>query len=386
MALDPKASDPWHYPRIELAQHFLRRFDPGPAESLTLFAERRSGKTAFLKNDLTPAAIRAKIQPVYIDLWSNRANPAQAIADGFEAATRFVLDPNYKYGALLGRFNDKITNIGALGVNVGLKSGDPSIAPTSAIARITFWADQLIAASKRPILLMIDEIQTLAAANENIEIASALRAALQRHGRLQLRPVFTGSSRDGLSRLFNDSSAAFFRYGSSMDFPAPDDGIAQFFSDRLRFSAGVYVEAAKLLAAFHALNSRLGPFREMVTAMDNAADKDVDKYLRLQLAYMESMADARVRLARLSEIELILLNQIVRGAEIFGKKANVEMATQLAQTTINPKSLNDALKKLRETGIVTRVERGTYLVEDQDIAALLLPTAKAKVVDSPHRT
>ncbi len=128
----------------------------------------------------------------------------------------------------------------------------------------------------------------------------------------------------------------------------------------------------------------LAPFRGMVTAMDNAADKDVDKYLRLQLAYVESMAGARVRLARLSEIELILLNQIVRGAEIFGKKANSEMATQLAQATINPKSLNDALKKLRDSGIVTRVKRGTYLVEDHDIAALLLPAAKAKAVDSPH--
>ncbi len=84
-------------------------------------------------------------------------------------------------------------------------------------------------------------------------------AALQRHGRLQLRPVLTGSSRDGLSRLFNDFSAAFFRYGSIMDFPAPDNDIAKFFSDRLRFSAGVHVEPVKLLAAFHALNSRLGP-------------------------------------------------------------------------------------------------------------------------------
>jgi hypothetical protein len=382
-AVNDKTADAWHYPRLALAEHFLRRFDPGPAEALTLFAERRSGKTAFLQKDLTPVAIRAKIQPVYIDLWSNRSAPALAIADGFEAAARFVLDPNYKYGSLLGRFNDKITSVGALGVSVGMAGGGNGTgAPTEPIARITFWADQLIAASKRPILLMIDEIQTLATARDNMDIASALRAALQRHGRLRLRPVFTGSSRDGLNRLFNESNAAFFRYGSNMDFPPPDDGIAAFFSDRLRFSAGVHVPPEKFVAAFHALQSRPGPFREMVTAMDSAGSGDVDQFLRQQMAYMESLADARVRLARLSDMELAVLKQIVIGAPVFGQKANAEMAAQITKTpsAVNPKLINDALNKLRDAGIVTRIDRGEYLIEDTDVAALLMPPATIKSI------
>src|ERR1700730_7277822 len=69
------APDPWHYPRSELARTFLRRFDPGPAEALTLFAQRRSGKTAFLKNDLATIGIEAKLQPVYIDLWAHLDDP-----------------------------------------------------------------------------------------------------------------------------------------------------------------------------------------------------------------------------------------------------------------------------------------------------------------------
>ncbi len=90
--------DPWHYPRPELANTFLRRFDPGPAEALTLFAQRRSGKTAFLKNDLAAAALATKLQPVYIDLWAHMDDPSLAIADGFEAAARTLQDPKYKYG------------------------------------------------------------------------------------------------------------------------------------------------------------------------------------------------------------------------------------------------------------------------------------------------
>lgn len=88
----------WHYHRPELAERYLRRFDPGPAEALTLFAERRSGKTAFLQNHLGVVALDQKLQPVYIDLMSNRADPGRAIADGLEAAARRVKDPRYKFG------------------------------------------------------------------------------------------------------------------------------------------------------------------------------------------------------------------------------------------------------------------------------------------------
>lgn len=365
--------DPWHYPRTGLAEQFLRRFNPGPAQALTLFAERRAGKTAFLQNDLAPAAIAAKLQPVYIDLWAHRADPGRAIADGLEAAARKVRDPNYKYGSILGRFDDQVTSLGAFGVSVGMKGRTEAQGPDDTISRIGFWADQLVSGSKRPILLMVDEVQSLASAGNGGDVASALRSTLQKHGRQALQPVFTGSSRDGLQRLFNQTNAAFYRYGSNMDFPAPDDGIAKFFADRLRESSGIRVPEAELLRAFNELDRRPGPFREMVEAMDNAAEPNVEKYLQRQIGEMQAMAYTRADLAKLKPLDVAVLEQILTGdGELFGRESKAAIASRIGVDSVNPKSLTDSLNKLRDLGMVTRVDRGDYRIEDRDVETLLL--------------
>lgn len=363
--------DPWHYPRIALAEQYLGRFDPGPAQALTLFAERRAGKTSFLRHDLADAALRAALQPVYIDLWASRADPGRAIADGLEAATRRVKDPAYRYGSLLGRFGEDVASVGALGVSVSLRARPQHAGPESTLSRMTFWADQLVAHSSRPILLMIDEVQALAGAADGVDVASALRSILQQHGRLTIRPVFTGSSRDGLNRMFNQSNAAFFRFGASPAFPAPDDGIAEFFAARVRASSGIVIDPDALLEAFEALDRRPGPLRELVEEMDNAGDPDVPKYLQRQIGEMQAMASARADLARLKPVDVAVLEQIHAGAEIFGRAAKSYIAGRLGIASVNNKTLNDALNKLRAGGLVTRVDRGVYKIEDREVAALV---------------
>jgi len=50
-------TDPWHFPRPDLAQSYLRSFDLGLTSARRLFARRRMGKSEFLKHDLLPAAM-----------------------------------------------------------------------------------------------------------------------------------------------------------------------------------------------------------------------------------------------------------------------------------------------------------------------------------------
>lgn len=369
--------DAWHYPRRELAEDFLRRFDPGPAEALTLFAERRSGKTAFLKNDLSIEAIAQELQPVYIDLWANRGEPGRAIADGLEAAARTLKDPKYKYGSILGRFDQQITSIGAFGASIGMKTREDAPAPTDTLSRISFWADQMVANTKRPVVLMIDEIQTLAGgqSEQAVNVASALRAALQKHGRLAIRPVFTGSSRDGLQRLFNQSNAAFYNYGSSPKFPSPDDGIAQFMRVRMRQSSGIDVPTTKLLAAFNQLDRRPGPFRAMVAAMDNEDRDDIETFVQRQLGEMQAQAWAREDMAGLRPLDKIVLEVIRAQLPLFGAETAQYISERLgldeSAPRVNPKSINDSISKMRAAYLVTRVGRGQYLIEDREIADLV---------------
>lgn len=49
-------NDQWHFSRQELASQTLPVLSSGPAQALTLFAPRRTGKTEFLLKDLAPLA------------------------------------------------------------------------------------------------------------------------------------------------------------------------------------------------------------------------------------------------------------------------------------------------------------------------------------------
>jgi hypothetical protein len=61
-------SDPWHFPRPELAQSYLRGFDLGLTSARGLFARRRMGKSEFLKHDLLPAAMHDGYLAAYTNL------------------------------------------------------------------------------------------------------------------------------------------------------------------------------------------------------------------------------------------------------------------------------------------------------------------------------
>ena len=51
------AKDPWHYPRTALADQYLKTLGIGLSKSLVLFAQRRMGKTEFLRKDLRRTGI-----------------------------------------------------------------------------------------------------------------------------------------------------------------------------------------------------------------------------------------------------------------------------------------------------------------------------------------
>ena len=76
----PNLTDPWHFPRPELAQSYLRGFDLGLTSARGLFARRRMGKSEFLKHDLLPAAIHDGYLAAYTNLWDSTDHPGQALA------------------------------------------------------------------------------------------------------------------------------------------------------------------------------------------------------------------------------------------------------------------------------------------------------------------
>lgn len=369
--------DPWHYPRPDLARKLLARFDPGPAEALALYAPRRSGKTSFLLNDLAATAAEQGLQPVFVDLWANRERPGEAIADALEAAARKVQSPDFKYGTVLGRFAKEVTSIGAFGVSVGMKERASVTGPSTqdTLSRIGYWADQLLASSARPVMLIVDEAGALASAKDGLEVAAALRAALQRHGRLDVRPVFSASSRESLTRLFDTPDSPLYRFGVGGVLPPPDEGIAKHFAERLKESSGISVSVNALTDAYRRLDNKPAALRSLAASMDAEADPSVSKYLERQLGSQESMAEQRAGLLKkqLAPLDIALLREIAsERPQLWGAEALGRIAGEAGIPIVTPKSLDDSLTRLRAAGLVARIERGLYEVEDHEAAHSLL--------------
>ena len=80
------AKDPWHYPRTALADQYLKTLGIGLSKSLVLFAQRRTGKTEFLRKDLLPAAEMAGYTTIYVSLWESREDPKSVLLDAIRKA------------------------------------------------------------------------------------------------------------------------------------------------------------------------------------------------------------------------------------------------------------------------------------------------------------
>src|SRR5260221_14529407 len=77
----------WHFARPELAQPHLQAFDLGLISATALHARRRMGKTEFLTQDLTPAAVERGLAVGYCNLWQEDEDPTEAIAEAVAACS-----------------------------------------------------------------------------------------------------------------------------------------------------------------------------------------------------------------------------------------------------------------------------------------------------------
>ncbi|MBU2764842.1 hypothetical protein HAP94_01200 [Acidithiobacillus ferrivorans] len=209
--------DPWHYPRTALADQYLKTLAIGLSKSLVLFAQRRMGKTEFLRKDLLPAAEKAGYITIYVSLWESREDPQSVLLDAIRKAAEGegIISGVWRR---LGRPGSKI-GVGANASTVGAQaSWEQGTAEASErMLDLRQWMNTL-AQKKNPTLLLVDEIQTLSDEKRYGALVAALRSALDKHGD-QIKAIFTGSSSEGLRRMFQMEKAPFFQFSHQIPFP-----------------------------------------------------------------------------------------------------------------------------------------------------------------------
>jgi hypothetical protein len=180
--------------RPDLANSYLALLKAQPGRPIALFAPRRVGKTYFLDRDLTPAAEKLGLLPVYADLWLNRSSPLDAINHALEEALDDVNVPRSSAGKIA---KTPVKKVGAL--SASLEFGEEPARrqlPEKPELRMDALISRLANDSGKQILLMLDEIQALGQSTSGDAAIATVRAVLQKHN----KKVFAAWRNDDGSR------------------------------------------------------------------------------------------------------------------------------------------------------------------------------------------
>ncbi len=377
------ALDPWHYPRTELARRAFALIEKRLANALVLFGPRRIGKTEFLIRDLGPLAEKAGHRVVYASFWQSPLAPAATLLAALDHGLRGrgLAGQLERLAQGLGskiKIGAKLPGVAEAGAEIdlaGLKGAPP--------ADLMLLMDQLLgrlARKTKPTVLMLDEVQELAAQAANRPLVAALRTSLDKR-RDGLAAVFTGSNRDALAAMFSDRQAPFFHFATAIDLEPLGPPFVDHLLAAFRRATGVRLDRGQALAAFEELNRNPFFFRKLLELLLPEVERDIPTALkRLRAGLAANLGYDRLWLS-LGPPQRALAYTLARGAEAPFAESNRAEIGRLAGT--EPPTIaqtQTALRRLVRLGIVTRLDGNTaYVFDDPELARWIASRPKQAI-------
>jgi hypothetical protein len=365
----PTLTDPWHYPRAELAAKYLQAFDVGLTSARALFAKRRMGKSEFLEQDLIPAARGAGYLTVYLNLWDARSQPAPA----FLAALTRALRPT-GLGKLAKTLKRPLKSIKASAKVAGMAEGSLEAELGGTEAAATPKLTELIRSfdkPKRKMLLVLDEAQVLAE-SVHADLAHSLRASLD--GRKQnIKVIFAGSSEATLRRMFGRSTEPFYNWAPLEPFDLLGEEFVRAMVAKVNRLSKYPLAQKDALAAFQALKRTPEFFRRYLSRYLAYADMGSRAALLDTEAHVFNDANFVSTWHRLLPADRELLRLIVSGVtDLFSESSRGRLGAALGLSEAVAKNVpQQALRRLQDADLVLRMDYGDYRVQDDALAEWL---------------
>ncbi len=347
--------------RPQLARSYLQLLEAQPGRPLALFARRRVGKTFFLDRDLTAAAHEAGWVPVYADVWLHKTAPLDAINHALEEALDDAMVPSGPTGKAA---KTPVKKLGGFGASIEF-GDEPKRRELPAQAELRFDAlvARLAAHTGKRVLLMLDEIQTLADTPNGEAIIATLRAVLQKRKR-EVAAVFTGSSQDALASLVVASGGPMYQFAQLLDFPVLDDRYLTLLANHFaKVHQGKKLNLDDLRRVFAHIGHKPALMKDLVKSMSAEGLTDVDLALQRFVADERQVIGWRALLAAMSPLEKALLGLIAQGRPPLGKET---LAVLPASDGANPTiaKVRVAIERLRRSGTLDKATHGGYYIED----------------------
>lgn len=361
-----KLENIWHFPRAELAADYLTVLGTGVLVSTTIFAPRRTGKTVFLRQDLTPAAQKLGYVVAYADLWQTKRNPGVSLIRGLEEA----LEPKTLAQKAMQSLKRPVKAIkseakfGDAGFGLEVDLEGPKASPTEVALRIEELVAQLVA--KQPLLLLVDEAQELARTKEAELIATALRTAITKY-RDHMRVVFTGSSRSQLAHVFSNTDSPLYSVGATVrEFPLLDRRFVEFVANKFKAAVPArQLSVEDLWRQFLRFNQRPEPLLTAVVAVLMNPQLSFDEAADIQWEEQHKEDHHEGTWSSLDPLQqqLVVLFSEEPQVKPFAKQTLAKLAGRMGLKTLDTSSVQWAIKVLAERNVVARSPRGLFEFE-----------------------
>lgn len=348
--------------RPELAESYLALLRAQPGRPIALFAPRRVGKTYFLDGDLAPAAEKTGLFPVYADLWLNRAAPLDAINHALEEALDDVSVPKTSAGKIA---KTPVKKVGFLSgsLEFGAEPARRDI-PAAPELRLDSLITRLAGASGRQILLMLDEIQSLAQAPSGEAAIATVRAVLQKHKK-KVHAVFTGSSQDALSAMMVAAGGPMYQFAQLLTFP-------NLGSEYLALLAAHYREVhptkrlnmSDVEKVFAHLGYKPALMKDFVKSMSADGLTDLASGLKRFIADDRNVSAWQGLFEQLLPLEQTVVVLLAHGVTPMAKDT-LDVLAMVPGLNSTLAKVRAALNRMRKSGLLSKPPQGAFQLEDQ---------------------
>ncbi len=349
-------SDIWHYPRTELAKQVLGMFESGLSSALVFFAPRRMGKTEFLLKDMRPLAHRHHWPVLYFSFLDVGVHAKEVFTS---ALVEFAIETKVMKWE---KFQKRIKKIeaGISGVHAGFEFRDPNEAKTT-LKEIM----QALAKQPHKTLLLLDEVQILALDEKNKYFVAALRTVLDIY-KDSIKVIFTGSSQEGLRRMFSKSDAPFFHFGQNLPFPEMPRDFIEHLVTIFHRATHRNLDAESLWKIFLKMNRVPQLIRSLVERLALHPDLTVQQAEKQLLQDLIDDREYATIWDNSSVLEQLLLKTITRGEkELFSEAKRLALAQKLGIDELSVSMLQSTIRSLKRKTIVGSLpERGGYSIDD----------------------
>ena len=347
--------DQWHFPRQELAEQILGMFESGLSSALVFFAPRRMGKTEFLCKDIAPLAKKNKWQVFYFSFLDVGKN---ARAEFTKSITTFARNEGaLKSGGILKRVRKIAGGAGGLSANIELSE---ALNTEKTMKEVV---DLLCKEGK--VLLLLDEVQILSQDPSNANFIASLRTILDIN-KMKVKVIFTGSSQEGLRRMFSQSNAPFFHFGQNLPFPELERGFTDHLAKNFDKITKRKLNNEELWKIFLEMQRVPHLARTLVERMALNPSLSLVKAKNELMSQIFTDREFIEIWDQCSILERLLLAEISNNVNgLFSAEVREKFAKKLGLNEIAVSSIQSAIRVLQRKNLIGRLpEKRGYAIDD----------------------